>query len=529
MDINNRIATIRNSRLFRTESILLVFMLTYALLISSRPAFNAPVSLDPALRHYILLGEFNDLIHNVVYLELAPPGWHIISYSLIRLSPVGEILTLNVFNIILISATIVSAYLCISRIYTRDIGLLAAFLVPANYTLLDYATRADHYILFAATAIFVTTTAVYASSSTDIEGGTNRQLAVYSLLILISGFTHYYSMILVAAVGLGGLQIRWSNSRALARWILAHVPLFLGYLLWLPNLYFQYQLYSQRFGTGGGDLLVFGPAESITPINAFQFFPNNVIVFLGIIFLTILTVGVVLIGSTAAINPQTRILIIAVFGTVFGILLVDIGLGNGGGRYALQAVTLVPLGIVVGVKRLYSLNNRMKREWKNILISVIVLVSLFYGGGVIQYGISGGDMSTNGEEYVKAANDIDDYVDAAPEQTVVLSTLHAGEGILKYYNSGSYEVNGVPKDAFDQNRMSIPIHTDQIYEESNSDHHQRLNRLVADKDYVIVFLAHANTRNRYDPVRDALVSRGFTPVENSGSEGAGYVMFERTQ
>jgi hypothetical protein len=529
MGIDKHILSIKNEDGFRTKIILLSIILTYSTLLFSKPAFTGPVFLDPALRHYILLGDLDNLLHNVVYLELAPPGWHIISYVLIRLSPLDVILTLNVFNAVLISGAIISAYLCISYIYTRNLGLLAAFLVPANYTFLDYAIRADHYILFATTAIFITTAAVYATSSTSIQGGTNGQLITYSLLIFVSGFTHYYSGILIAAVGLVGLQIRWSNSQALFRWLLAHIPLCLGYIFWLPNFYFQYQLYSQRFGTGGGGLLVFGPAESITPINIFRFFPDNVIIFTCLVFLTLLIASVVLIGSIATIDPQKRVIISAVFGTVFGILLVDFGIGSGGGRYALQAATLVPLGVIVGIKQLYILNDKTNKNLKNILISIVVLVALFYSGGILQYGLSGGDISADGEEYVKAANDIDNHVETTPEQTVVLSTLHAGEGVLKYYSTGSYEVHGIPRDAFNQHRMTIPIHTNQIYNENNSTHQQRLDQLVTNKKYVIVFLAHADTRNRYDPVRDALVSRGFTLVEKSGSKGAGYVIFQKAR
>lgn len=527
MGSNNRILDVENPRAISEEVVLFGIVLAYSILIVSRPAFTGPVSLDPAIRHYILMGDIGNLIHNVVYWELSPPGWHIISYVLIRLSPLSPILTLNIFNLILISGAIISTYLCISRIHTRKLGLLAAFLFPANYTLLQYTTRADHYVLFAVTAVFITTAAVYATSSTRTQGGTNRQLIIYSVLILVSGLTHYYSGILIAVVGLAGLHTRLPNRQALFRWIAAHVPLFISYLFWMPKFYFQYQLYLQRFGTEGASLLPLGPAESITPVDIVSFFPDNIILVVCLLFLTLLTASVVLIGSTAIVNPEEKVIILATFGAVFGILIVDIAIGSGGGRYALQAVSLVPLGVAIGTKKLYVLSDKLSINLNSIIILIIVFVILFYSGGIAQYAVSGGEINSDGAEYVKAADNIDNHMESAADQTVVLSTLHVGEGVLKYYNSKDYEVHGVPKDAFDQRRMSIPVHTNQIYNANNSQHRQRLDQLVNDKRYVIVFLAHADTRNRYSPVQDALRSQGYKPIEGSGSKGAGYVIFEK--
>lgn len=103
---------------------------------------------DPAMRFFIVEAPWRHLLHNVAFVELAPPGWHILAKILVTVSPLSTPMTLRAVNIVLFIALVPIGYWLGLQLRDRTTGMVFAGLLPMNSMLLNLVARGDHYILY---------------------------------------------------------------------------------------------------------------------------------------------------------------------------------------------------------------------------------------------------------------------------------------------------------------------------------------------------------------------------------------------
>lgn len=464
---------------------------------------------DPALRYFIVTSPWEHILTNVTYIELAPPGWHILAKIITTLSPFSTPLTLRAVNFALYLGLIPLGYSLGRELHTWRAGLLAAALVPAHQRVFNTVPRGDHYALLVFGSLAVLLTALHYTRTES-----RRWLAAYAATITIYGLTHYYALpVAVSVILVGTVVVAYQYPAQRRAWVVSHVPVTVAWTAWLPRFIDQHQMYAHKMPSTVNPHAVTMHMEVISPGGSPPGYWLAAAVLLAYLAVRIYRTPVRL-WPLAAIYLGTGLLITK---SVVGSTITP--------RQAPHLPVLAALlAAIAGAMLIADARQRLTgARWRHRVVGVTVAVLLVsavvvpYAGAAV--GLQDSRWQGGFDDYSAVASQ---YAD--DEDTAVLSVLHYGEGILRFYGVDT-EVWGMPVDAITADgRAHHPIHMEMAYTTADRD---RLDAAVEGKERVVVFLAHGAGERSDQLIRD-LKNRGFTVEKRDVPNGNGVLVLTRS-
>lgn len=502
------------------------------------------MNFDTSVRLWIVQSPWQHLLHNIQYVELSPPAWHIGMKLLIQLSPVNPVITIRGVNYLLYLALIPVGYLLGHRIYDDFTGLLAAGLLPVNQLVFDFTTRVDHYMLFGVlTLVFSWSILVWIQAPLK-----RRRVLLHAVVTTVYGAVHYYAALYILGATSVALYLYWnwgfqrvlesverkrlnisslsgSASRRTKTLVGIHLPLGLFYIYWLPVFFSQYRAYRTTF-TGQPNLafhkLVIRSVGLLRHFFAEAPYPRPV--FAGIAFVIL---GSALAGTYADDNREMWTI---VTGSSLTLGLIVASGGFYAPRHVFFLAGIVPVILATGIR--YGASYVTGQTYSTLRSAIIVLA----GGLLVVFLLT--PYITTGVALDSPERDTDlrtvtDFVEAhAGERTVILSSHPWGELILETYDvAPSVPVYGVPTDAVTSDRRVRRVRGRTRYSPSvyPSDY-RKVRSWTEGAETVIVFDARGHPYELYDELLTDLRELDYSCEKTirSGDNGALIFVQNRT-
>lgn len=510
--------------------------------------WRTSVDFDNSVRVWIVTRPFDTIVNNVREWELSPPLWHILMHWVVQLSPDAAIPIIRVVNYVLYLGLVPVAYLIGARIDSKAAGGVAALLVPWNQTVFDHVTETNHYLLFAFLAgLFTWLLFVVLAGRT-----TRRQWLAFALIAAAYGFTHYFAVLHISSAAIvvvvlisyrngvfRSLYHREFNAIwqrlmddiegvSLSHYLLAHLPLGGLLLVWLPVTIQQYQYQPQVAEqtpgviyvvvSGVGQLWYYFPERTLPPV---------VIAFvMGFVLLTVLY---------RASSNRTISIFVAKMALAFGAIVLVFESSDPEHVFFLSV--LVPVTVAVGVvafgrklRGIHPSSQTLPAPRRVVILTIsVLLVGLIFAPYL---ATATNPHPPEPKTDMKGAVAFADRY--TTENTIVLSATQWGQLTLHVYNPRLAERSyGVP--------YNITNHPDKIrkgtqkgvYTETSRivynqgvrpEDRQRLTRITADKNRIVLFVAHGF--NRIHELEADLERFGYEQIARMKTRNNGVIVYD---
>lgn len=516
--------------------VLLAYIIIVSLLTFPLIDWNTSMNFDTSVRLWVVQSPWQHLLHNIKYVELSPPAWHIGMKLLIQLSPIDPVVTIRGVNYLLYLALVPVGYLLGRRIYDDFTGLLAAGLLPLNQLVFDFTTRVDHYILFGVlTLVFSWSLLVWIQAPLK-----RRRVILHAAVTTFYGAVHYYAALYILAATSVALYLYWdfgfqrvlesvdrkrlnisslsgTASRRTETLVGTHLPLGIFYIFWLPVFFSQYRAFRTTFGGQPNLALHKLVIRSIGLLrHFFAEAPYPRLVFAGIAFLIL---GLAMAGTY--VNDNREIWTV-VAGSSLTLGLVVASGGFYAPRHVFFLAGIVPVTLAAGVR--YGLSFISDQTYTTVRSGIVVFgVGLLIILLVTPYVTTGGTFDP--PERDTDLRGVTDFVAAhANSHTVIISSHPWGELILDTYGvARSVPVYGVPTDAVAGNHRIDPVRGRTRYSPStHPSDYRKVRSWIEGAETVIIFDARGHPYGLYDPLLSDLRNVGYycDRMTRSGDNGA---------
>lgn len=165
--------------------------------------------------------------------DFHPPFYYLLTHFFIKLfGPSEWIRLVSVFFFLL---TVVAVYLLVCKLINKKVAIIGSILTLFSPILFTYAFEARSYALLA--CLSVTSTLVFHYAVTTKTNNT-KWWVLYTLLGVISIYTHYYAWFILTSHGVYWLI---AERTQLKKVFLAYFAILLAQLPWIPTLLSQVQ------------------------------------------------------------------------------------------------------------------------------------------------------------------------------------------------------------------------------------------------------------------------------------------------
>jgi hypothetical protein len=519
----------------RWDAFILLAILIVAVI---RTVPEIPWGADPtvanSIRLWILQSPLSNVFHNVQYIELAPPGWHLVGAILLRVSPLPDVFTIQIFNYVCYLALIPLAYLLSRDLNGRPAGLIAAVFIPWSPMLAPYLPRVNHYVLFAAATL------VYFIVLVRAVNGTRPFTVLYPLTALGYSFIHYLALpVIISAAGIWLLRDHprfpfntthrsTSDIRTRATTVLnSHLFTAGGYLLWLPAFVFQYRAYTTGFGDEQGMDKPWTVNRMVnTPIRFLEWY-LDISGTTGKLVLVSALVLVAVGAYHARTDTGQAVFIGGVAGAVVAVSLTGAFYSP---RHVFFLAVALPVALAYGGSVLiHTLHQSLRQPDAYPALSVLIIPILVVGTTPFLMAGAGYSVQPPEPGLDTAIDEIEDTA-AAKDDVVILTVVHISEATLRAHDvAPSTPKQGLPFDVIDDRGRVGANRYQGVYDpDKRPADRERLRDAVDGRETVILFIGHGTNMERVAKLQPDLRDLGYEPIRKAGSYPAEVVVFEKT-
>lgn len=240
------------------------------------------------------VSSISEVIENVRR-DVHPPGYQLLLYYVMRYFGDTEAV-LRAPSAIAGVLSVLLLYLFGKRLYSREVGLLAAAILTVSWSPIFYAQEARAYSVLFLAALASTFLFFELVHRFRINSSSGKLLFIsYILVALATCYTHYFGLLLIASHGFLGVILLWNKPRIMAKLLAAFAIILALFAPWIPSMLDQMSLHREYWIAEPG---FFGLLVSLF------FFAYKVPVWFGVTFLLPVCILFFAQAQTSATNRK---------------------------------------------------------------------------------------------------------------------------------------------------------------------------------------------------------------------------------